>query len=165
MFVQWPLMSYLTNQWSTILVCNADRLKPDYFSTDLPRFPAALRMVVSGVCSLVMLSSLSQRKHWALVWAKDFIINDSLLDFGDNIFYGHGLTEVLERAATLRQRRFEYSYQSDRTSMEWLNLMPTGKRVVWEETVIFDLSTRTLVYTFDQQKLQGTSSLNLLGMD
>ncbi|WP_353931209.1 glucose-1-phosphate thymidylyltransferase RfbA [Okeanomitos corallinicola TIOX110] len=48
----------------------------------------------------------------AFILGKDFIKNDSVcLILGDNIFYGHGLTEVLNRAAQLQQGGLVFGYK------------------------------------------------------
>jgi glucose-1-phosphate thymidylyltransferase len=48
----------------------------------------------------------------AFILGKDFIKNDSVcLILGDNIFYGHGLTEVLNRAARLQDGGLIFGYK------------------------------------------------------
>ncbi|WP_051035553.1 glucose-1-phosphate thymidylyltransferase RfbA [Fischerella muscicola] len=48
----------------------------------------------------------------AFLLGKDFIAKEPVcLILGDNIFYGHGLTEVLARAATLKQGGLVFGYQ------------------------------------------------------
>lgn len=48
----------------------------------------------------------------AFILGKDFIGNEPVcLILGDNIFYGHGLSEVLSRAATLSQGGLVFGYQ------------------------------------------------------
>ncbi|RCJ27974.1 glucose-1-phosphate thymidylyltransferase [Nostoc minutum NIES-26] len=48
----------------------------------------------------------------AFILGKDFIANEPVcLILGDNIFYGHGLTEVLERTATLSEGGLIFGYQ------------------------------------------------------
>ncbi|PLZ87041.1 sugar nucleotidyltransferase, partial [Fischerella thermalis] len=48
----------------------------------------------------------------AFILGKDFIANEPVcLILGDNIFYGHGLTEVLARAATLKEGGLVFGYQ------------------------------------------------------
>ncbi len=48
----------------------------------------------------------------AFILGRDFIGNDSVcLILGDNLFYGHGLVEVLTRAAKLREGALIFGYQ------------------------------------------------------
>ncbi len=81
--------------------------------TDLPQFQ---RLLKDGSQWGLKFSYLEQPKPEGLAQAfilgKDFIGNEPVcLILGDNIFYGHGLTEVLERAATLRQGGLVFGYQ------------------------------------------------------
>lgn len=81
--------------------------------TDLPQFQ---RLLKNGSQWGLKFSYLEQPKPEGLAQAfilgKDFIGNEPVcLILGDNIFYGHGLTEVLERAATLRQGGLVFGYQ------------------------------------------------------
>lgn len=48
----------------------------------------------------------------AFILGKEFIANEPVcLILGDNIFYGHGLTEILTRAATLKEGGLIFGYQ------------------------------------------------------
>ncbi|MBW4643629.1 MAG: glucose-1-phosphate thymidylyltransferase RfbA [Goleter apudmare HA4340-LM2] len=48
----------------------------------------------------------------AFILGKDFIANEPVcLILGDNIFYGHGLTEILTRAANLQEGGLVFGYQ------------------------------------------------------
>jgi glucose-1-phosphate thymidylyltransferase len=48
----------------------------------------------------------------AFILGKDFIANDTVcLILGDNLFYGHGLVEVLTRAAQLQEGAMIFGYQ------------------------------------------------------
>lgn len=81
--------------------------------TDLPQFQ---RLLKDGSQWGLKFSYLEQPKPEGLAQAfilgKDFIGNEPVcLILGDNIFYGHGLTEALERAATLRQGGLVFGYQ------------------------------------------------------
>lgn len=81
--------------------------------TDLPQFQ---RLLKDGSQWGLKFSYLEQPKPEGLAQAfilgKDFIGNEPVcLILGDNIFYGHGLTEVLERAATVRQGGLVFGYQ------------------------------------------------------
>lgn len=81
--------------------------------TDLPQFQ---RLLKDGSQWGLKFSYVEQLKPEGLAQAfilgKDFIGNEPVcLILGDNIFYGHGLTEVLERAATVRQGGLVFGYQ------------------------------------------------------
>ena len=81
--------------------------------TDLPQFQ---RLLKDGSQWGLQFSYVEQPKPEGLAQAfilgKDFIDNESVcLILGDNIFYGHGLTEVLTRAATLREGGLVFGYQ------------------------------------------------------
>jgi len=81
--------------------------------TDLPQFQ---RLLKDGSQWGLKFSYVEQPKPEGLAQAfilgKDFIGNDPVcLILGDNIFYGHGLTEVLARAATLRSGGLIFGYQ------------------------------------------------------
>jgi len=81
--------------------------------TDLPQFQ---RLLKDGTQWGLKFSYVEQPKPEGLAQAfilgKDFIGNDPVcLILGDNIFYGHGLTEVLARAATLRSGGLIFGYQ------------------------------------------------------
>ncbi len=81
--------------------------------TDLPLFQ---RLLKDGSQWGLKFSYVEQPKPEGLAQAfilgKDFIQNEPVcLILGDNIFYGHGLSEVLARAATLRQGALIFGYQ------------------------------------------------------
>ena len=81
--------------------------------TDLPQFQ---RLLKDGSQWGLQFSYIEQPKPEGLAQAfilgKDFIGNEPVcLILGDNIFYGHGLTEVLARAATLRQGGLVFGYR------------------------------------------------------
>lgn len=80
---------------------------------DLPQFQ---RLFKSGSQWGLEFSYVEQPKPEGLAQAfilgKDFVGSDPVcLILGDNIFYGHGLSEVLARAATLREGGLVFGYQ------------------------------------------------------
>jgi len=80
---------------------------------DLPQFQ---RLLKSGNQWGLEFSYVEQPKPEGLAQAfilgKDFIDNEPVcLVLGDNIFYGHGLSEVLADAATLREGGLVFGYQ------------------------------------------------------
>lgn len=81
--------------------------------TDLPLFQ---RLLKDGSQWGLKFSYVEQPKPEGLAQAfilgKDFIKNDSVcLILGDNIFYGHGFTEVLTRAAQLQNGGLVFGYK------------------------------------------------------
>ncbi|MBH8553154.1 glucose-1-phosphate thymidylyltransferase RfbA [Nostocaceae cyanobacterium CENA357] len=81
--------------------------------SDLPLFQ---RLLKDGNQWGLKFSYVAQAKPEGLAQAfilgKDFIANDPVcLILGDNIFYGHGLTEVLNRSAKLSQGGLVFGYQ------------------------------------------------------
>lgn len=81
--------------------------------TDLPQFQ---RLLQDGSQWGLNFSYVAQPQPEGLAQAfilgKEFIGNSPVcLILGDNIFYGHGLTEVLARAATLREGGLVFGYQ------------------------------------------------------
>ncbi len=81
--------------------------------TDLPQFQ---RLLKDGSQWGLQFSYVEQPKPEGLAQAfilgKDFIANEPVcLILGDNIFYGHGLTEVLARAATLQEGGLVFGYR------------------------------------------------------
>ncbi len=80
---------------------------------DLPQFQ---RLFKSGSQWGLKFSYVEQPKPEGLAQAfilgKDFVGSDPVcLILGDNIFHGHGLSEVLARAATLREGGLVFGYQ------------------------------------------------------
>ncbi len=81
--------------------------------TDLPQFQ---RLLKDGSQWGVKFSYVEQPKPEGLAQAfilgKDFIANEPVcLILGDNIFYGHGLSEILDRAARLCEGGLVFGYQ------------------------------------------------------
>lgn len=81
--------------------------------TDLPLFQ---RLLKDGSQWGLKFSYIVQPKPeglaQAFILSKDFIANESVcLILGDNIFYGHGLTELLVKAASLKRGGLIFGYQ------------------------------------------------------
>jgi glucose-1-phosphate thymidylyltransferase len=81
--------------------------------TDLPLFQSLLKDGSQwGLKFSYVVQPKPEGLAQAFILGKDFIDNEPVcLILGDNIFYGHGLSDVLARAATLRQGALIFGYQ------------------------------------------------------
>jgi glucose-1-phosphate thymidylyltransferase len=91
----------------------------------------------------------------AFILGKDFIGDDSVcLILGDNIFYGHGLTEVLKRAATLKTGGLVFGYQvKDPKQYGVIEFDSYGKAISIEEKPLVPKSKYAVpgIYFYDSQ--------------
>lgn len=99
----------------------------------------------------------------AFILGKDFIANEPVcLILGDNIFYGHGLTDVLARAATLNQGGLVFGYQvKDPRQYGVIEFDATGKAISIEEKPLVPKSKYAVpgVYFYDSQVVEIASNL------
>lgn len=99
----------------------------------------------------------------AFILGKDFIVNEPVcLILGDNIFYGHGLTEVLERAATLIEGGLIFGYQVKNPQRYGVIEFDTNGRVISiEEKPSIPKSKYVVpgIYFYDSQVVEIASSL------
>ncbi|MBH8573381.1 glucose-1-phosphate thymidylyltransferase RfbA [Nostocaceae cyanobacterium CENA369] len=99
----------------------------------------------------------------AFILGKDFIANEPVcLILGDNIFYGHGLTEVLERAATLIEGGLIFGYQVKNPHRYGVIEFDTNGRVISiEEKPSIPKSKYVVpgIYFYDSQVVEIASSL------
>ena len=74
----------------------------------------------------------------AFIIGKDFLAGDSVcLILGDNILYGHGLTEIVRNASQIRRGGLIFAYQvSDSSRYGVVEFDPTGKVISLEEKPI-----------------------------
>ncbi len=99
----------------------------------------------------------------AFILGQDFIANDPVcLILGDNIFYGHGLTEVLARAATLREGGLVFGYQvKDPRQYGVIEFDANGRAISIEEKPHYPKSKYAVpgIYFYDSQVVEIASSL------
>jgi glucose-1-phosphate thymidylyltransferase len=99
----------------------------------------------------------------AFILGKDFIANESVcLILGDNIFYGHGLTEVLVRAATLQQGGLVFGYQVNDPRQYGVIEFDANKRAISiEEKPLKPKSKYAVpgIYFYDSQVVEIASNL------
>ncbi|NJM23769.1 MAG: glucose-1-phosphate thymidylyltransferase RfbA [Richelia sp. SM1_7_0] len=99
----------------------------------------------------------------AFILGKDFIGNEPVcLILGDNIFYGHGLTDVLARAATLNQGGLVFGYQvKDPRQYGVIEFDACGKAISIEEKPLAPKSKYAVpgIYFYDSQVVEIASSL------
>ncbi len=99
----------------------------------------------------------------AFILGQDFIANDPVcLILGDNIFYGHGLTEVLARAATLREGALVFGYQvKDPRQYGVIKFDANGRAISIEEKPHYPKSKYAVpgIYFYDSQVVEIASSL------
>jgi glucose-1-phosphate thymidylyltransferase len=132
--------------------------------TDLPLFQ---RLLKDGSQWGLKFSYLEQPKPeglaQALILGKEFIDNEPVcLILGDNIFYGHGLTEVLARAATLQQGGLVFGYQvKDPRQYGVVEFDEQGRAISIEEKPLIPKSKYAVpgIYFYDSQVAQIAASL------
>lgn len=132
--------------------------------TDLPLFQ---RLLKDGSQWGLKFTYVEQPKPEGLAQAfilgKDFIGNDPVcLILGDNIFYGHGLSEVLTRAATLRQGGLVFGYQvKDPRQYGVVEFDAYGCAISIEEKPLIPKSKYAVpgIYFYDSQVVEMAASL------
>jgi glucose-1-phosphate thymidylyltransferase len=132
--------------------------------TDLPQFQ---RLLKSGSQWGLKFSYVEQPQPEGLAQAfilgKDFIGNSPVcLILGDNIFYGHGLTEVLTRAATLREGALVFGYQvTEPQHYGVIEFDAHGRAISIEEKPISPKSKYAVpgIYFYDHQVAEIAASL------
>lgn len=91
----------------------------------------------------------------AFTLGKDFIGNDSVcLTLGDNLFYGHGLVDVLTRASQLQDGALVFGYQvAEPQHYGVVEFDPTGQVVSLEEKPKIPKSNYAVpgIYFYDSQ--------------
>ncbi|BAZ52245.1 glucose-1-phosphate thymidylyltransferase [Nostoc sp. NIES-4103] len=99
----------------------------------------------------------------AFILGKDFIGNDSVcLILGDNIFYGHGFTEVLIRAANLRQGGLVFGYKvKEPQHYGVIEFDAQGKAINIEEKPLIPKSKYAVpgIYFYDSEVKEIAASL------
>jgi glucose-1-phosphate thymidylyltransferase len=94
----------------------------------------------------------------AFILGKDFIANEPVcLILGDNIFYGHGLTEVLSRAATLKEGGLVFGYQiKDPSQYGVIEFDSEGRAISIEEKPLVPKSKYAVpgIYFYDSQVVE-----------
>lgn len=99
----------------------------------------------------------------AFILGKDFIANEPVcLILGDNIFYGHGLTEVLARAATLKEGGLIFGYQvKEPQQYGVIEFDAHGQAISIEEKPLIPKSNYAVpgIYFYDSQVVEIASSL------
>ncbi len=99
----------------------------------------------------------------AFILGKDFIGNEPVcLILGDNIFYGHGLTEVLTRAAMLREGGLVFGYQvTEPQQYGVIEFDADGQAIDIEEKPLFPKSKYAVpgIYFYDNQVAEIAESL------
>ena len=132
--------------------------------TDLPQFQ---RLFQDGSQWGLKFSYLEQPRPEGLAQAfilgKDFIANEPVcLILGDNIFYGHGLTEVLARAAMLREGGLVFGYQvTEPQQYGVIEFDADGQAIDIEEKPLFPKSKYAVpgIYFYDNQVAEIAESL------
>lgn len=132
--------------------------------TDLPLFQQLLK---DGSQWGLKFSYVEQPKPEGLAQAfilgKDFIGNDSVcLILGDNILYGHGLTEVLLRASKFTQGGLIFAYQvKDPQQYGVIEFDATGRAVSIEEKPLVPKSKYAIpgIYFYDAKVVEIASNL------
>ena len=132
--------------------------------TDLPQFQ---RLLKDGSQWGLKFSYIEQPKPEGLAQAfilgKDFIGNESVcLILGDNIFYGHGLSEVLARAATLNTGGLVFGYQvKDPRQYGVVEFDAYGRAISIEEKPLAPKSKYAVpgIYFYDAQAVEIASNL------
>lgn len=99
----------------------------------------------------------------AFILGKDFISNDPVcLILGDNIFYGHGLVDVLTRAAQLREGGLIFGYRvAEQKRYGVVEFDAAGQVVSLEEKPKFPKSNYAVpgIYFYDAQVCEIASQL------
>jgi glucose-1-phosphate thymidylyltransferase len=132
--------------------------------TDLPLFQKLLK---DGSQWGLKFSYVEQPKPEGLAQAfilgKDFIKNDSVcLILGDNIFYGHGFTEILTRAAQLQNGGLVFGYKvTNPESYGVIEFDNMGKAISIEEKPKVPKSKYAVpgIYFYDSQVTEIAASL------
>jgi len=132
--------------------------------SDLPIFQ---RLLKDGSQWGLKISYIEQPKPEGLAQAfilgKDFIGDESVcLILGDNIFYGHGLTEVLERASTLTEGGLVFGYQvNDPRQYGVVEFDTQGRAISIEEKPLNPKSKYAVpgIYFYDSQVVEIASNL------
>ncbi|MFN6572268.1 glucose-1-phosphate thymidylyltransferase RfbA [Dendronalium sp. ChiSLP03b] len=133
-------------------------------SSDLPLFE---RLLKDGSQWGLKFSYIEQPQPEGLAQAfilgKDFIADEPVcLILGDNIFYGHGLTEVLERAATLTEGGLIFGYQVKNPQRYGvIEFDKSGRVISIEEKPSIPKSKYVVpgIYFYDSQVVEIASSL------
>ncbi len=132
--------------------------------TDLPLFQ---RLLKDGSQWGLKFSYIEQPKPEGLAQAfilgKEFIDNEPVcLILGDNIFYGHGLSELLARAATLRQGGLVFACQvTEPQHYGVIEFDAQGQAISIEEKPLIPKSKYAVpgIYFYDSQVAQIAASL------
>jgi len=132
--------------------------------TDLPLFQ---RLLKDGSQWGLKFSYIEQTKPEGLAQAfilgKEFIDNEPVcLILGDNIFYGHGLSELLARAATLRQGGLVFACQvTEPQHYGVVEFDAKGQAISIEEKPLIPKSKYAVpgIYFYDSQVAQIAASL------
>ncbi|TAF06079.1 MAG: glucose-1-phosphate thymidylyltransferase [Nostocales cyanobacterium] len=132
--------------------------------TDLPLFQ---RLLKDGSQWGLKFSYVEQPKPEGLAQAfilgKDFINNEPVcLILGDNIFYGHGLTEVLTRAAQLQEGGLVFGYKvTQPENYGVIEFNADGKAISIEEKPKIPKSKYAVpgIYFYDDQVTEIAASL------
>jgi glucose-1-phosphate thymidylyltransferase len=99
----------------------------------------------------------------AFILGKDFIANQPVcLILGDNIFYGHGLTEVLARAAKLQKGGLVFGYQvKDPSQYGVIEFDSDGQVISIEEKPLIPKSKYAVpgIYFYDSQVVEIAAKL------
>ncbi len=131
---------------------------------DLPQFQ---RLLKSGSQWGLKFSYIEQPQPEGLAQAfilgQDFIGNSPVcLILGDNIFYGHGLSEVLARAATLREGALVFGYQvTEPQHYGVIEFGAQGRAISIEEKPLKPKSKYAVpgIYFYDRQVAEIAQSL------
>ncbi len=131
---------------------------------DLPLFQQLLK---DGSQWGLKFSYLEQPKPEGLAQAfilgRDFIDNELVcLILGDNIFYGHGFTDVLARAATLKEGGLVFGYQvKDPRQYGVIEFDANGKAISIEEKPLNPKSKYAVpgIYFYDSQVVEIAANL------
>ena len=99
----------------------------------------------------------------AFILGQDFIANEPVcLILGDNIFYGHGFTDVLARAATLREGGLVFGYQvKDPRQYGVIEFDANAKAISIEEKPLNPKSKYAVpgIYFYDSQVVEIAANL------
>jgi glucose-1-phosphate thymidylyltransferase len=99
----------------------------------------------------------------AFILGRDFIANEPVcLILGDNIFYGHGFTDVLARAANLQEGGLVFGYQvKDPRQYGVIEFDANGKAISIEEKPLNPKSKYAVpgIYFYDSQVVEIAANL------
>ena len=132
--------------------------------TDLPRFQQLLK---DGSQWGLKFDYVEQIKPEGLAQAfilgQDFIDNEPVcLILGDNIFYGHGLTEILTRASNIRKGGLVFGYQvKDPSQYGVVEFDTKGQVISLEEKPVIPKSKYAVpgIYFYDAQVVEIAANL------